>query len=144
MAHVAPMERSRRLAIAVATLVAVMCLVRAGLAAAAYAMPEWTMQTLGAPPAQNPQMPYVVRVWAARDVVLTALVVHLRRTHLRMLLAACVVVDGTDLLSAGLAATSGAYDGATAFGLAMTAVVALVPELAALGLLARMSRARDA
>lgn len=28
------------------------------------------MQTLGAPPAENPQMPYVVRVRAARDVVL--------------------------------------------------------------------------
>lgn len=131
------MQRVPRIAIALAFCVAVMCLVRSGLAAVAYIAPEWTMQMLGAPPAENLRMPYVVRVWAIRDLTIAGLVVHLRRTHLRTLLVACVVVDATDVLSAALAYASGAYDSATAVGLVMTAVAALVPELAALGILAR-------
>jgi hypothetical protein len=51
-------------------LLALMCLVRFGLAAFGYAAPEALMAELGAPITANPQMPYIVRVWAVRDMVL--------------------------------------------------------------------------
>ncbi len=89
--------------IAVAVCVGIMCLVRAGLGAWAYLDPAAVMGTLGASPAENLQMPYVARVWAFRDVVLTALVVHFRTSHVSTLLAACVVIGLADVLSALLA-----------------------------------------
>lgn len=112
-----------------------MCLVRGCLSAAAYLAPTFVMAQLGALPGLNPQMPYVVRVWAVRDLVLTALVLRLRGAPRTALLVACVAVDCTDVVSALLAWTSGAFSADQSIGLALTAFAALVPEALALVLL---------
>lgn len=112
-----------------------MCLVRGGLAAAAYLAPTVVMEHLGAAPELNPQMPYVVRVWAVRDLVLTALVLRLRGAPRTALLLACVAVDCTDVLSALLAWRSAAHSADQTVGLTLTALAALVPEAVALALL---------
>ena len=51
-------------------LVVLMCLARGGLAVVGYLWPGWLAAHLGAPIAANPQLPYLVRVWAARDLVI--------------------------------------------------------------------------
>ncbi|MCL1492038.1 MAG: hypothetical protein M1G31_14995 [Pseudanabaena sp. Salubria-1] len=52
----------------VATLIGIMCLIRFGLSAIGYVDPHWLMQQLGAPLEANLQMPYIIRVWAIRDL----------------------------------------------------------------------------
>jgi hypothetical protein len=125
----------------IAALVGVMCLVRFGLALFAYVAPEVLMAELGAPAAANPQMPYIVRVWAIRDMVLAVLVVTARPATLRPLLIACIVIDATDILSAWLAGRAGLFDAADTWGLMTTAIAALVPESLALWLISRRDRA---
>jgi hypothetical protein len=122
---------------AIAVLVGLMCLVRFGLALFGYLAPEALMAQLGAPAADNPQMPYIVRVWAVRDMVLAMLVVTARPAMLRPLLIACIVIDTTDILSAWLAGRDGLFDGPQVLGLMTTAIAALVPESLALWLLWR-------
>jgi hypothetical protein len=124
----------------IAALVAVMCLVRFGLALFAYVAPEALMAELGAPAAANPQMLYIVRVWAIRDMVLAVLVVTARPAMLRPLLIACIVIDATDIFSAWLAGRAGLFDAADTWGLMITAIAALVPESLALWLLSRRDR----
>lgn len=58
-----------------AVLIAAMCAVRGGLAAYGYIEPVALMESLGVPATSNVQMPYVIRVWAIRDIVLALLVV---------------------------------------------------------------------
>ena len=80
-----------------AALIAAMCAVRGGLAAYGYLYPDQLMDSLGASIASNPQMPYIVRVWAIRDVVLALLVVLARPQTIRGLLIACIAIDaGTE------------------------------------------------
>jgi hypothetical protein len=122
---------------AIAVLVGLMCLIRFSLALYGYLAPEALMAQLGAPAADNPQMPYIVRVWAIRDIVLAVLVVTARPGMLRPLLIACIVIDTTDIVSAWLAGRAGLFDGPATLGLMTTAVAALVPESLALWLLIR-------
>ena len=82
-----------------AALIAAMCAVRGGLAAYGYLYPDQLMDSLGASIASNPQMPYIVRVWAIRDVVLALLVVLARPQTIRGLLIACIAIDATDRLT---------------------------------------------
>jgi hypothetical protein len=124
----------------IAVLVGLMCLVRFGLALFAYLAPEALMAELGAPFGTNPQAPYIVRVWAIRDMVLAVLVVTARPAMLRPLLIACIVIDATDILSAWLAGRAGLFDGPDTLGLMTTAIAALVPEVLALWLLAQRDR----
>ena len=121
-------------------LLALMCAVRFSLAAYGYALPESLMASLGAPPESNPQMPYIVRVWAVRDVVLAVLVLLSTRAQLPALLMACIVIDSTDIGSALLAGASGDYTAAQTLGLMSTAIAALVPESIALWLMHRAHR----
>jgi hypothetical protein len=118
-------------------LLAIMCAVRFGLAAFAYAMPDALMAELGALPAANLQAPYIVRVWAVRDMVLALLVVAARPAWLQPLLLACIVIDSTDIGSAWLSGRAGLFSPDDTLGLMGTAVAALVPELLALWLVRR-------
>jgi hypothetical protein len=122
-------------------LLGLMCLVRFGLAAFGYAQPEQLMAQLGAPAVENPQMPYIVRVWAVRDMVLAVLVILARPTMLQPLLLACIVIDCTDLLSAWLSGRAGLFDAHDTVGLMSTAVAALLPEIPALLLVRRRASA---
>jgi hypothetical protein len=124
----------------IAVLIGVMCLVRFGLALFGYLAPEALMAELGAPAAANPQMPYIVRVWAIRDIVLAVLVVTARPALLKPLLIACIVIDATDIVSAWLAGRAGLFDGPDTLGLMTTAIAALIPETLALGLIMRRER----
>jgi hypothetical protein len=121
----------------VAALIALMCLVRLGLAAVAYVEPVWLLEELGAPSATNQQAPYVVRVWAIRDIVLAVLVLAARDSTIRPLLLACIVIDATDIMSAQLSGAAGLFNAAQTLSLTMTAVAALVPEAIALALIVR-------
>ena len=118
-------------------LLAAMCALRLSLAAFGYGAPELLMASLGAPAESNPQMPYIVRVWAIRDIVLGLLVITSSRATLRPLLVACVAIDTTDIISALLAGAAGQFDFAQTLGLMSTAIAALLPECAALWLMSR-------
>lgn len=126
--------------VSIAVLVGLMCLVRFSLAAFGYLAPEALMAELGAPAAANPQMPYIVRVWAIRDMVLAVLVITARPAMLRPLLVACIVIDMTDIFSAWAAGRAGLFDGPQTLGLMTTAIAALVPETLALWLIIRRDR----
>lgn len=119
----------------VAALIGLMCLVRFGLAAAGYLDPVWLLEELGAPAASNVQAPYVARVWAIRDIVLAVLVLAARRHTIRPLLLACIAIDLTDILTALLSGAEGLFESAQVVSLTLTAVAALVPEVAALALI---------
>lgn len=121
----------------VVVLLALMCLVRFGLAALGYAAPEELMAQLGAPASANPQMPYIVRVWAVRDMVIAVLVVLARPAWLLPLLLACTAIDCTDIASAWLSGAAGQFDESETLGLMTTAIAALVPETLALWLVWR-------
>ena len=123
----------------IAALIVVSCCVRFGMAAVGYVDPAWLLQYLGAPPAQNLQGPYVVRVWAIRDIVLAVLVLTARRDSIRALLLACVVIDCTDVLSARLSHAAGLFNAADTQSLVLAAVAAIVPETAALLLMRSFS-----
>lgn len=118
-----------------AALIAAMCAVRGGLAAYGYLYPDQLMDSLGASIASNPQMPYIVRVWAIRDVVLALLVVLARPQTIRGLLIACIAIDATDIVSAHLAGAAGLFDAGDTWHLKLTAIAALVPESIALAIL---------
>lgn len=123
----------------ISLLLAVMCLVRFGLSAFAYAAPEAMMAELGAPVAANLQASYIVRVWAVRDMVIALLVLFARPAWLPALLIGCIAIDCTDILSAGLSGRAGQFNPADTLGLMGTAVAALVPETLALLLQRRRS-----
>jgi len=126
-------------------LLGLMCAVRAGLGLAGYIAPDWVMGSFGIDPAANPNMAYVVRVWAIRDIVIaglvvTTLVLGWLDRRLAILVIGCIAIELGDVLSAGLAAASPAYDAAQGVELASTAILALVPETLALLLLRRLRR----
>ncbi|NJN87133.1 MAG: hypothetical protein HC881_13600 [Leptolyngbyaceae cyanobacterium SL_7_1] len=116
-------------------LIGVMCLIRFSLAAVGYIDPQWLMEQLGIPVASNIQMPYIVRVWAIRDIVLAVLVAGANKSKAQTLLLACVAIDTTDILSAHLSGVSGLFNAAETWSLKSTAIAALVPEVTALILL---------
>ncbi|WP_201782648.1 hypothetical protein [Calothrix sp. 336/3] len=95
------------------------------------------MEEVGISLSSNPQMPYAIRAWAIRDIVISVLVVLASQSNVKMLLVACVAIDFTDIISAylsGVAGLFGAEDG-WLLKLTSTAIAALVLELAALLLL---------
>jgi hypothetical protein len=119
----------------VALLIGVMGLVRFGLGLIGYIEPYWLMEQLGAPAVSNIQMPYIIRVWAIRDIVLTVLVISAQGSSVTKLLLACIAIDLTDIVSAHLSGTAGLFSVAETWSLQLTAIAALVPELIALVLL---------
>lgn len=118
----------------VALLIGLMCLIRFSLSAIGYVNPPWFMEELGISLSSNPQMPYAIRAWAIRDLVLSVLVALANRTIVKMLLIGCVAIDTTDIVSAylsGMAGLFGEEDG-WLLKLTSTAVAALFLELGAL------------
>jgi len=90
----------------IAVLIGVACLVRFSLGAVAYLAPMWL---LGLDPvAGTESVPYFVRIYAVRDIVLAVLLVSATPNYVVPLLIGCIVVDGGDLLAVILAGASGA------------------------------------
>lgn len=125
-------------------LLVTMCAIRFGLAAWGYAAPEGLMEVLGAPADVNPQMPYIVRVWAVRDLALAVLILLSSAKSLKPLLYACIAIDLGDVISAVLSAVDGQYSPTEALELMSTAIAALVPECIALALILRGERKKGA
>jgi hypothetical protein len=121
----------------VALLIGLMCLIRFGLSVFGYVAPHIFMAETGISLSSNPQMPYAIRAWAIRDMVLALLVVLADKTQVKMLLFACVVIDFTDIISAYLSIRDGLFDTANVglIQLTSTAIAALILELVAIALL---------
>lgn len=119
----------------VAIPIGLMCIIRFSLSAVGYADPHWLMEQLHISLTSNIQMPYTIRVWAIRDVVLAVLVASANKSTVKTLLLACVAIDVTDIVSAHLSGTAGLFNAAETRSLKLTAIAALVPELTALLLL---------
>jgi hypothetical protein len=121
----------------IALLIGLMCIIRVSLSAFGYANPHWFMEEIGISLSSNPQMPYATRAWAIRDIVISVLVALADKTTVKMLLAGCVAIDFTDIVSAylsGVAGLFGTEDG-WLLKLTSTAIAALILELGALILL---------
>ena len=118
----------------VAFLIGLMCIIRFGLSVIGYADPHWLLEQLSIS-ASNVQMPYIVRVWAIRDIVLAVLVAFANRSTVKTLLLACIVIDATDIISAHLSGMEGLFDADKTWSLKLTAIAALVPELIAWALI---------
>jgi hypothetical protein len=118
-------------------LIGLMCLVRFLTSAIGYIDPHWLMTQFSIPTTSNLQMPYIIRVWAIRDIVISLLVVFANKNTIKTLLLACVAIDATDIVSAHLSLRAGLFTASEAWSLKLTAIAALVPELAALGFIFR-------
>ncbi len=118
----------------VALLIGLMCLIRFGLSTIGYVDPHWFMEEIGISLSSNPQMPYAIRAWAIRDIVLSVLVAFANRTTVRTLLIGFVVIDTADIVSAYLSGVAGLFgeEDGWLFKLTSTAVAALFLELGAL------------
>ncbi|MGB3640138.1 MAG: hypothetical protein WBA39_21550 [Rivularia sp. (in: cyanobacteria)] len=119
----------------IAFLIGLMCILRFSLSAVGYADPHWLMEQLNIPISSNLQMPYVIRVWAIRDIVIAVLVASANKNTVKTLLLACIVIDFTDILSAHLSGMAGLFNASDTLSLKLTAISALVPEITALVLL---------
>ena len=113
-------------------LIGLMCAVRFMLALIGYIDPPWLMAQLGISIGANMQMPYIIRVWAVRDIVISVLVIFSPQDLIKTLLIACIAIDATDILSAHLSSMAGLFNEAETLSLKLTAVAALVPESLAL------------
>lgn len=119
----------------VALLIGLMCIIRFGLSAIGYNDPHWLMEQLNINVNSNFQMPYVIRVWAIRDIVIAILVAFANKKTIKTLLLACIAIDFTDILSAHLSGAEGLFSPGEIWSLKLTAIAALIPEMLALGLL---------
>lgn len=121
----------------IALLLGLMCLIRFSLSAIGYADPHWFMEEMGISLSSNPQMPYAIRAWAIRDMVISVLVILADKTSIKMLLLGCVAIDSTDIISAYLSSASGLFGagGGWLLQLTSTAIAALLLELGALVIL---------
>ncbi|MBW4534984.1 MAG: hypothetical protein KME09_13695 [Pleurocapsa minor HA4230-MV1] len=123
----------------VALLIGLMCLIRFALSAFGYAAPHLFMAETGLSLASNLQMPYAIRAWAIRDMVLAILVVLTDKTQVKMLLFACVAIDFTDIISAYLSVRNGLFNNADVglIQLTSTAIAALILELVAIAFISQ-------
>ncbi len=121
----------------IALLIGLMCIIRFGLSALGYAAPQWFMEEVGISLSSNPQMPYAIRAWAIRDIVISILVVLADRDTVKMLLIACIAIDFTDIVSAYLSGVAGLFGKTDGWLLKLTstAIAALLLELSAIALL---------
>jgi hypothetical protein len=115
--------------------IGLMCLIRFSLSAVGYVDPLWLMAQLHIPIDSNIQMPYIIRVWAIRDIVLAIIVAIADRRTVRTLLLACIAIDITDVVSAHLSGVAGLFDASETRSLQLTAIAALIPETIALVLI---------
>lgn len=119
----------------VALLIGLMCILRFSLSAVGYVDPHWLMEQLNIPIDSNLQMPYVIRVWAIRDIIIAVIVAFADKNTVKTLLLACIAIDFTDILSAHLSGMAGLFNTSETWSLKLTAIAALVPEIMALLLL---------
>ena len=115
----------------IAFLIGLMCIVRFALSFFGYANPYSLMQELSISIDSNIQMPYVIRVWAIRDIVLALLVAFANKNNIKILLLACIAIDLTDIISAHLSGVSGLFNESETWSLKLTAIAALIPEVTA-------------
>jgi hypothetical protein len=122
----------------IAVPIGLMCLIRFSLSAFGYADPHWLMEEIGLSVSANPQMPYAIRAWAIRDLVLAVLVVLASKQQVNLLLLGCVAIDFTDIISAYVSGVAGLFGTADGWLLKLTstAIAALFLELVALLLMA--------
>lgn len=123
--------------LAIAILIGIMCVGRLAFAAVGYANPTGLMEYFGYLGVTNLQTPYVIRLWAIRDIVLSVLVVLSPGSAIKALLWACIVVDATDFLSTQISRADGLFNAANTWSLTLAIFAALVPEIAALALIYR-------
>jgi hypothetical protein len=116
-------------------LIGLMCLIRFSMSAVGYVDPLWLMTQLNIPMDANIQMPYIIRVWAIRDIVLAILVVIADHQTVKALLLACIAIDTTDVISAHLSGMAGLFNASETRSLQLMAIAALIPETIALALL---------
>ena len=123
----------------VTLLIGLMCLIRFSLSTFGYIAPHWFMEEVGISLSSNPQMPYAIRAWAIRDIVISLLVVFADKTMIKMLLIGCVAIDLTDIISAYLSGVAGLFDTADGWLLKLTstAIAALLLELSAIAFLSK-------
>jgi hypothetical protein len=121
----------------VAVLIGLMCVIRFSLSTFGYLNPPMFMDEIGLALSANPQMPYAIRAWAIRDMVLAGLVVCADKTTVKLLLAGCIAIDVADIVSAYLSGVAGLFGTADGWLLKLTstAIAALLLECAALILL---------
>jgi hypothetical protein len=121
----------------IALLIGLMCIIRFSLSVFGYANPPWFMKEIGISLSSNPQMPYAIRAWAIRDIMVSVLVAFADKTTVKMLLAGCVAIDFTDIVSAYLSGVAGLFgtEDSWLLKLTSTAIAALILELGALILL---------
>lgn len=119
----------------IAVPIGLMCLIRFSLSAVGYIDPLWLMAQLNTPIDSNIQMPYIIRVWAIRDIVLATIVATADRRNVRTLLLACIAIDATDVVSAHLSSVAGLFNISDTRSLQLTAIAALIPEIIALVLI---------
>ena len=120
----------------IALLIGLMCFIRFGLSVFGYATPQLFMEEIGISLSSNPQMPYAIRAWAIRDMVISILVVLADKTMVKILLFGCIAIDFTDIISAYLSGRLGAFEGDNwLLMLTSTAIAALILELGAIFLL---------
>lgn len=119
----------------IALLIGLMCILRFSLSAVGYVDPHWLMEQLNIPIDSNLQMPYVIRVWAIRDIIIAVIVAFADKNTVKTLLLACIAIDFTDILSAHLSGMAGLFNTSETWSLKLTAIAALVPEIMALLLL---------
>lgn len=119
----------------IALLIGLMCIVRFSLSAIGYVAPYWLMEQMNIPINSNLQMPYIIRIWAIRDIALAVLVASANRSTVKTLLFACIAIDLTDITSVHLSGVAGLFNESETWSLKLTAIAALVPESIALVLL---------
>jgi hypothetical protein len=121
----------------IAILIGLMCMIRFSLSAFGYLNPPMFMEEIGLSLSANPQMPYAIRAWAIRDMVLSVLVIFADKTTVKLLLAGCIAIDSIDIVSAYLSGVSGLFGSTDGWLLKLTAtaIAALLLECAALMLL---------
>jgi len=122
----------------IAVLIGVACLVRFSLGAVAYLAPMWL---LGLDPvAGTESVPYFVRIYAVRDIVLAVLLGSATPNYVAPLLIGCIVVDGGDLLAGILAGASGAATSGETVALVGLAAAFVTIQVIALHLIRRRTR----
>ncbi len=127
----------------IALLIGLMCLIRFSMSAVGYVDPLWLMTQLNIPMDSNIQMPYIIRVWAIRDIVLAIVVAIADRYTVKALLLACIAIDTTDVISAHLSGVAGLFNASETRSLQLAAIAALVPETIALVLLVAQKRSEQ-
>jgi hypothetical protein len=124
-------------------LIGLMCLVRFSMSAVGYVDPLWLMAQLNISIDANIQMPYIIRVWAIRDIVLAIIVAIADQRAVMTLLLACIAIDTTDVISAHLSGAAGLFNASETRSLQLTAIAALIPEVIAVVLIVLSQRSEQ-